>query len=263
VSAPLFDSHCHLDFAAFDDDRDAVVARARRAGVVGMVVAGVRPRDWPRIAALHANYPEVLATVGIHPMALLELDANALRDGLDALVDEAGRSAAVAIGETGFDEGIAKAGVGYGAQGAAVDAHRDAAERLALPVILHILRAHGPALAHLEARGPFPHGGIVHSYSGSPELVRRYVALNLHVSFAGSICRLGAEKTRRAARLVPAERLLVETDAPDQPLHDAVARNEPAALVRIVQAVADARGEAEGAVAEVTTSNARALYGLG
>ncbi len=261
--AALFDSHCHLDFAAFDADRDAVVSRARDAGIVGMTVAGVHPRDWRAIAALGARYPEVHATVGVHPQALLALDDSALSKALEALIPEAKANRAVAIGETGFDGHVERAGVGYDLQGRVVDRHRDAAEALGLPVIFHILRAHGPALAHLEARGPLPHGGVVHSYSGSPELVDRYVALGLYLSFAGNITRPNAKRPRLAAARVPARRLLIETDAPDQPLHDATtSRNEPTALLAIVEAVAGARGQSADEVARLTTDNARALYGL-
>jgi TatD DNase family protein len=263
TDAPLFDSHCHLDFDAFDADRDAVLERARQVGVVGMTVAGVHPRDWAAIGALAKRHPDVHATVGVHPQALLALDDEALAGALGSLSEEARKAGAVAIGETGFDGHVEKSGIGWEAQARVVDAHRDVAEALELPVIFHILRAHGQALSHLEARGPLPHGGVVHSYSGSAELVDRYVALGLHVSFAGNVTRPNAKRPRLAAARVPSERLLVETDAPDQPLHDASSpRNEPAAVRRIVEAVAEARGREAGEVARLTTANARALYRL-
>jgi len=263
TDAPLFDTHCHLDFDAFDSDRDAVVARARAAGVVGMTIAGVHPRDWAKIGGLAERYGEVHATVGVHPQVLSSMSRDQLDEALGVLSGRARAHGAVAIGETGFDGHVEKAGVSYAAQAAVVDAHCEVADVLGLPVIFHILRAHGPALAHLEARGPLRHGGVVHSYSGSAELVDRYVALNLHVSFAGNVTREGAKKPRLAAARVPAERLLVETDAPDQPLQSAsTSRNEPSAVVEVVAAVADARGVAPMEIARLTTDNALALYGL-
>ncbi|MBW2460186.1 MAG: TatD family hydrolase [Deltaproteobacteria bacterium] len=259
----LFDSHCHLDFVAFDADRDLVLDRARAAGVVGMVVAAVHPRDWARAGALAAAHDDVFAAVGVHPEVLPGLTAASLGDALGALVAEAGVHRAVAIGETGFDSRVTSEGVSLEAQGRAVDAHRHAARALGLPVILHIVGAHGPALEHLERGGPFPHGGVVHSYSGSAELVDRYVALNLHLGFAGAVVRPKARKPRAAAARVPAGRLLVETDAPDQPLSGAVStRNEPSAVARVAEAVAAARGEAFETVARFTTENARVLYRL-
>jgi TatD DNase family protein len=261
--APLFDSHCHLDFDAFDPDRDAVLERARDTGVVGMTVAGVHPRAWGAIGALATRHPDVHATVGVHPQALLALDDEGLERALASIAEGATEVGAVAIGETGFDGHVEAAGVSWDVQGRVVDAHRDVAEALELPVIFHILRAHGQALSRLEARGPLPHGGVVHSYSGSAELVDRYVALGLHVSFAGNVTRPNAKKPRLAAARVPPERLLVETDAPDQPLHDATSsRNEPAAVRRVVEAVAEARGQTMGDIARLTTDNARALYRL-
>jgi len=263
TDAPLFDTHCHLDFAAFDTDRDAVVARARAAGVVGMAVAGVHPRDWAKIGALALRYDDVHATVGVHPQVLVSMSRDELDDALGALSKGAEDYAAVAIGETGFDGHVEKAGVGYEIQAEVVDAHCQVAEALERPVIFHILRAHGPALEHLEARGPLRYGGVVHSYSGSAELVARYVALNLHVSFAANVTREGAKRPRLAATLVPEERLLLETDAPDQPLSNAGAsRNEPAAVAAIAAAVADARGVGRAEIARLTTANALSLYGL-
>ncbi len=259
----LFDTHCHLDFVAFDADRDLVLERARAAGVVGMVVAAVHPRDWSRIGALAAVYDDVYAAVGVHPEVLPALTAASLEEALGALVAEAGVHRAVAIGETGFDSRVVGEGVSLEAQGRAVDAHREAARALGLPVILHIVGAHGPALDHLERSGPFPDGGVVHSYSGSAELVDRYVALNLHLGFAGSVVRPNARKPRAAAARVPADRLLVETDAPDQPLPGATSRrNEPSEVARVAQAVAAARGETFETVSRFTTENARVLYRL-
>lgn len=257
----FFDSHCHLDFDAFDGDRDAMLDRARGAGIVGMVVAAVHPRDWARIGALAAAHSDVHGAVGVHPAALPGLGDDALGDALGSLVAAGRDHGALAIGETGFDARIVSQGVSLEKQGRCVDAHRRAAEALGLPVILHIVGAHGAALDHLEAGGPFTSGGVVHSYSGPRELVDRYLALNLHLAFGGSLTRPNARKVRAAAGEVPRERLLIETDAPDQPLAGAGdPRNEPSAVVQVAAALAEARGESVAQLAEATTRNARALF---
>jgi TatD DNase family protein len=128
-------------------------------------------------------------------------------------------------------------------------------------VSLHVLRAHGPALEIL-ASAP-PRAGVLHSCSASSEVTRRYLKLGLSISFAGSVTRARARKVRDALKVVPRERLLVETDAPDQtPDARRPAPNEPAFLVEIVAAIAQIRGEPADLVAAYTSANARRLFGI-
>lgn len=256
----LSDSHCHLDDPRFDGDRDAVIARARAAGVLRIVVPGVHPRDWEALRELRARYEGVRVAVGVHPHSLAKLSDAELVKSLDDLAEAAKRLGAVAIGEVGFDGIVEKEqGVPYSVQTRVFDAHVEVANTLDLPLILHIYRAHEVALKALAKHAPLR--GVVHSYSGSAELVPKYVALGLHVSFAGAVTRPGAERPRKAAAAVPLERLLVETDAPDQAPHGAESlRCEPAHLALNVRALADARGTTFEEIATVTTRNARELY---
>jgi TatD DNase family protein len=137
------------------------------------------------------------------------------------------------------------------------------ADRAALPVCLHVLGAHGPALELLEARGPLPRGGVVHSYSGPPELVPRYLALGLSLSFSGSVTWHPKNRAARSAAACPQDRLLVETDAPDQtPLPHRPGENEPAFLLAIVDTIATIRSENAAAVATYTHENANRLFGI-
>ena len=261
---PLFDTHCHLDFAAFDHDRGRVLERARAAGVRGAVIPGVSPDQWLGLSEIADPAAGLYAAVGLHPQALPDLSPEALSAGLAQLPARAEALGAVAVGECGFDRETARRGVPFEEQARVLDAQLGVAEELDLPVILHVLGAHGAALAHLERRGPLPAGGVLHSYSGPAELVPRYLRLGLFVSFAGAVTRPGARRPAQAVRAVPQERLLLETDAPDQTPYGATSgRNEPAELTRILAAVAVARGEAVEAVARYTTQNARALYRLG
>ncbi|HHH27166.1 MAG TPA: TatD family deoxyribonuclease [Polyangiaceae bacterium] len=253
----MFDSHCHLDFAAFDDDRDAVVARARSRGVTAVHVPGVGPDQWAKAAALqHAG---IGSSVGIHPQWLASLSAAELEDALASLQVRAGELGAEAIGEVGLDAFTAKKGPDVDAQVAVLDAHIEVAKALELPIVLHVLGPHGKALATLKRHAPLPAGGVLHSYSGPAEMVAEYSRLGLFFGFAAAVTRANARRPLEAARAVPAERLLIETDGPDQALagHE---RGSPEDLPAICAAVARARGEEPATVAALTEANARRLF---
>jgi TatD DNase family protein len=257
----VFDTHCHLQ--ELDDAADAI-ARARAAGVTRMLLAGVAPEAWQRDDLLAASHDSLLLSYGLHPQVVATLDDGAC-DGIVAALDErlARRDArVVAIGEIGLD-GVGERRASIDRQERVFRAQLGLARAHQLPVALHVLKEHPRALAILEDE-PLPAGGLLHSCSASPELVRRYVALGLHVSFSGSITwHGGANKAARAARELPRDRLLVETDAPDQtPEPQRPGRNEPAFLVAIVQAIAHLWGVEFAEAARLTDENARRLFNL-
>lgn len=244
VLSALYDSHCHLDFNAFDADRDAVIARAAAAGVETILVPGVDAAQWARAAAMESAV-RLRFAVGVHPQAG-EVDLEALAAWIDRL-------GACAVGELGWD----KRRGDLERQSQRADAQLEVARARGLPVIVHVVGAHGLALERLARYAPL--AGVVHGYSGSPELVSRYVALGLSVAFGPSVTRAGARKVLEAARRAPLEHLLVETDAPDQRVSGD--RGEPAELVRVVEAVASARAEPAEIIARATAANARRLFG--
>jgi TatD DNase family protein len=145
-------------------------------------------------------------------------------------------------------------------QVAVLRGHLRLAHKHALPVMLHCLRAHD-ALLGLLAEEPLPAGGVLHSYSGSADQVRAYAAFGLHFSFAGPLTYERARKPVLAARAVPRDRLLIETDAPDQTPRPHRGRNEPAFLAEIAAALAMALGTIAAEVDALTTENARRLFG--
>lgn len=262
-----FDSHCHLDFPAFDPDRAEVMARARAAQVEAVFVPGVRRTQWPRLLSLREQHPGVCVGVGLHPSFVHELSEQQTQDALDELPQWHRRVGAVAIGECGLDARSAKSGgADLDRQQRVFEAHIEIARRLEVPLVLHVVHAHGRALDVLERCKP--PGGVLHSYSGPAELVPRYAALGLHFGFCGMVTRPRAKKVRAALCVVPAERLLIETDAPDQSPHDFSGsgpdprRNEPAAVLRVAATMAQLRGVPQEELAELTTRNARALYGV-
>ena len=262
----LFDTHCHFDDPVFDADRAAAWERARTAGVSAALIPAVSPGSWERTLAC-ALPNERWCALGIHPQCLPELTDRAIEDGLaslEARVRE-NRARVVAIGECGFDGSIDLALAPYERQRRVFAAHVEVARALDLPLVVHVFRAHGEALRALRTLKLPPRPGVIHSYSGSPDLARDYLALGFHLAFGGAVTRPNARKPVTAAREVPLERLLVETDAPDQTptgVADHVRRCEPAHVRVTARRLADIRAMPEGALTERTAANARALFAL-
>jgi TatD DNase family protein len=258
----VIDSHCHLDGRAFDADREAVLARARAAGVADLVVPAVEPSGWAGLLELASAHPGVHAALGIHPQALPGLDPahddRHLAD-LEALLSRGG---AVAVGECGLDGPTVAAGVPLDRQLAVLRGHLGIARRLGLPLILHSLRSHDSMREALDRDG-VPGGGVLHSFSGSAEQVPRLAEFGLHFSFAGPVTYEAARKPLAAVRAVALDRLLVETDAPDQtPRPHRGARNEPGNLPLVLAGVASAIGATPAELDVLTTRNARRLFRL-
>lgn len=267
----LIDTHAHIDLARFGDraERRLAAFRAAAAGISEIVIPAIEPGTWDDLldaaADLRENAPSVRfhTALGIHPQALPDLDPLQDRAALDALERRVHERPAglVAIGECGLDFGPAGAGAARERQIGVLRAHMDLARATGLPLLLHCLRAHAALLELLDEQ-PLP-PSILHSYSGSAEMVPAFCRGGHAISFAGSITFPGARRPTLAARAVPAERLLIETDSPDQtPPARRPARNEPAFLVDIARAVAAARDQSVEVVAAATTANARRLLRL-
>jgi len=256
----VFDSHAHLQDARIEEPA-RVWARARETGVTRVLLAGVDAADWERQASLE-HLPGVFRSVGIHPQVVAALDESARASEL-ALLERAlatRSSSVVALGEIGMD-GVGERRASYGAQAELFAAQLRLARAHDLPVILHVLRAHEEVLKVLAAEGISAAGGVVHSYSGSAELVPRYLEHGLHLSFSGSITWHEGGRAAKAVKACPRERLLVETDAPDQtPREHRPVANEPAFLRDVVRAVAEIREDEPGAIAELTHHNACRLF---
>lgn len=256
---PVIDTHCHLDIAAFDADRDDVLARATAAGVTGMLVPAIRPRTWPRLRDLAARYPTVRIALGIHPQVVPELAPDEVPDGLvDVLAREIEDSGAVAVGECGLDGGTADPA----RQEQLFRAHIRAARAVNKPLVIHVLRAHDAAPRILREERADEVGGVMHSYSGGEQLVPVYRDLNLCFSFAGPVTYPNARKPIAALRAVPDALLLAETDAPDQaPAPHRGGRSEPAYVAAVIAGMAAARGATSREIADLTAANARRLFG--
>ena len=257
----MIDSHCHLDTEAFDADREAALARARAAGVSGILVPGIRPGTWPALVTLARSAPGLRVALGIHPQIVPELAPGELPADLPSSLARAIEDAgplAVAIGECGLDGATGARDL----QEAIFRAHIRAARALGRPLVIHVLRAHDLAPRVLREERAGDAGGVLHSYSGGVELVPVYRDLGLAFSFAGPVTYANARRPLEAARAVPAGLLLAETDAPDQaPAAHRGGRSEPAFLPDVIAGLAAARGEPPAEVAARTAENARRLFG--
>ena len=256
----MIDSHCHIDSSRFDDDREAVIARARGVGVTDLVVPSVGPEAWEPLLSWAAGRVGIHPSLGIHPQLLPELPAKDDDRHLARLETLLAKGGARAIGECGLD-GPSTSGAPMDRQVAVLRVHFELARRFELPVLVHCLRAHEPLL-ELLSREALPAGGVLHSYSGSAEQVRDYLPSGLFFSFAGPVTYERAKKPVLAARAVPRERLLIETDAPDQTPRPFTGRCEPMHLARVAEGVALALGVSKAEVDRLTSDNARALFHL-
>lgn len=257
IDPDLFDTHAHLHFPEFAGDLDAVLARARAAGVRRMVTIGTDVATSRAAAALAAREPDVWASVGIHPHEAADADEAALAE-IERL---ASAPRVVAIGETGLD--FFRDRSPREAQVRAFTAQVALARRLGKPVLVHCRDAHAETLARLAADGPLERGGIMHCFSGDVALARRCIELGLLVSLAGPVTYPKPGALPDVARAIPVDRLVVETDCPflpPQPYRGK--RNEPAYLAITAARVAELRGEPLADLAGRMSENARALFRL-
>ena len=252
----LVDSHCHLDFPDFAEERDAIVERARDNGIVRMVTISTHVRRFDAIRAIADAYDDVFCSVGTHPHnADKELDITA-----DDLVRLAEGDKVVAIGEAGLDYYYDKAPREAQAEG--FRRHIDAARRTGLPLVIHARDADGDMAAILTeetGKGAFPF--VLHCFSSGRALAETGVALGGYVSFSGILTFKNSQDIRDIARDIPSERLLVETDAPYlAPPPYRGKRNEPAYVKNTAQVLADTRGVTLDEIGETTTENFYRLF---
>lgn len=262
----LIDSHAHIGEEAFDEDREAMLQRARRAGVEAVVVIGYDLESSRRAIRVAAAGPEVAgeaspalaATAGFAPHNVADADEGSLAAVRQLLDGER----VVAVGEIGLDYHY--------------DMPRDAQLRLfdrqlawsvdtGLPVVIHSREAEADVLAGLERHGAGEGRlrGVIHCFTESRDMAVRAVELGFYVSFSGIVTFGNAAGIRAAAAAVPLERTLVETDSPYlAPPPNRGKRNEPAFVVAVAECLAEVHGVAAPRVAEVTAANARELFGL-
>lgn len=252
----LIDSHCHLDYFDQPGERDAVLARAAAAGVGEMVHIGVRLPDSFKTRAIADAHPNVWCTVGVHPQNAGEHPVFTA----EAIVAESDHPKVVGIGESGLDYFYEKAP--RDAQQQSFRHHIRAARITGLPLCIHARDADDDIAAILEdewVAGACPL--LLHCFSSGPGLLARALALGSYVSFSGILTFPKSSALRDMARDVPAERLLVETDAPYlAPAPFRGKRNEPAWVAHTAKMLAEVRGLSPEAIGDLTTGNFRRLF---
>ena len=252
----LVDSHCHLDFPDFASELDAVVARAADAHLMRLVTISTRVRRFAGVLAIAERFPDVFCSVGTHPhYAHEELDVTP-----DDLVAHTRHPKVVAIGEAGLDYHYDNSP--RDAQERGFRNHIAAARATGLPLVIHAREADADVAQILEeetGQGAFP--AVLHCFTGGPELARRAVALGLYVSFSGILTFKNSSVLRTVAAELPADRILVETDAPylaPNPFRGK--RNEPAYVVETAKILAETHGVSFAQIAQQTSDNFFRLF---
>jgi TatD DNase family protein len=252
----IIDSHCHLDFPDFAEDLDAVVERARSAGVERMITIGTKVSKAPGVVAIAERYDDVFFTVGTHPHEAAAEDA----EDFGAMRAFAKHAKCVGIGEAGLDYHYNSAPRDVAQR--VFRGHIALARELELPLVIHTRDADADMAAILtDEMGQGRFHALLHCFTASRELAETALDLGLLISFSGVATFKKSEDLRAIARDVPLDRILVETDAPYlAPTPHRGRRNEPAFVVATAGVVAEARGMTFEALAEATRGNTHAIF---
>jgi TatD DNase family protein len=257
---PVIDTHCHLDVSAFDADRDQVLHRAFAEGVTGIVVPAISPESWNALIQWPKTDARIQVALGIHPQYLPQIPFQDDSRHLETLDSMLSQGSIVAVGECGLDGGTAEV-VPMERQLEILKIHFDLAKKHKLPLLMHCLKAHNEFQRFLKAN-PIPEEGLLmHSYSGTGDVTEFYIEAGCHFSFTGPLTYHNARKAMEALKLIPHDRLMIESDAPDQspePLRQT--RNEPKNIVYILKAMAQVLGIEEKRMKEITTQNAQRFF---
>lgn len=251
----LIDSHCHLNYAGLGDDVPGVLARARTAGVGGFLAISCRRSEWEQVTGIADAHADVWASVGIHPH---EADSHPDTEA-QTLVEAAQHPRVIGIGETGLDYFYDKSD--RGRQQASFRAHIAAARASGLPLIVHTRDAEADTMALLQEPGDGRLNGVIHCFTASQAFAEQALALGFYISLSGIVTFKNARDLQETARTLPADRLLVETDAPYlAPVPMRGQRCEPAFVAHTARFLAALRGEEADVFAAATTANFHALF---
>lgn len=253
----LIDSHCHLDMEADQDDIDDLIASARQCGVHTIITIGIDLVSSQRAAELADIYPDVYASVGIHP--------HSAEEGGDAVYQQLKEVAAsdkvVAYGEIGLD--YAKRYAPAERQRAEFARQLECAKELNLPIIIHDRDAHEDTLRIIKEQGPFPAGGVMHCFSGDTVLAYQVLDLGLYISVPGIVTFKNASELQKVTREIPLERMLLETDGPFlTPIPFRGKRNRPEYLLYTAAKVAELKNISIEELARQISENTRQLFSL-
>ncbi len=250
----IVDSHCHINFEPLAEDIPGLIARAAENDVQSMLCVAVTLEEFPEVLALAENHPNIHASVGVHPN---------VTDGEDPSVDrlvELGRhDEVVAIGETGLDYFRSEGDLRW--QQERFERHIEAARQLAKPLIIHTREAAQDTLAILKAQHAEEPGGVIHCFTEDWDFAKQALDLDFYISFSGILTFKSAQQIQEAAKKVPMERILVETDSPYlAPVPFRGKTNQPAYTRHVAEFLAELRGISVEEVAATTTENFYRLF---
>lgn len=253
----LVDSHCHLNFEQLASDLDAVVARAKNAGIDYMLTIGTKLREFDQVRAIAERYDNIYCSVGIHPH---EAEEEGMDVSVDKLLELATHPKVVGIGETGLDyfyEHSPRA-----EQIRSFRVHIDAARQSRLPLIVHTRDADEDTVGILQEeyqKGAF--SGVIHCFSSGWEVAEKSMKMGFYISISGIVTFKSATELQDHVRQIPADRLLVETDAPYlAPVPKRGKSNEPAYVAHTAAKVAELKNLAPEELAAITTDNFFSLF---
>lgn len=253
----MIDSHCHLDLAAFDADREGVLAASYSAGVRFILTPGTQASAWPKQIQLCQQHAMLGMALGLHPYFLQDFNDQHL-DLLNSTL-AAHRDQVLAVGEIGLDFAIEQDAA---LQRRVFVAQLTIANDVGLPVVLHHRRSHNE-LIRLLKRHPVARGGVVHAFAGSSQEAHQYIGMGFKLGIDGTITYPRAIKTRNTVAALPLDSLLLETDAPDMPMSGRQGkRNSPEYLPQVVEALAALRDQSEAEIIAQTSRNFYALFGV-
>ena len=252
----LIDSHCHLEYKGLVEDQQGVLARAREAGVGAFLNISTRQSEWDQVVGTANRESDVFASVGIHPH-----EADKHEDlGREALFNATENARVIAIGETGLDYFYEHSD--RATQARLFRMHIDVARETGLPVIIHTRDAEDDTFEILQdemGKGAFP--ALIHCFTASADFGRKVLDLGLTISLSGIVTFKNAKELQEAAKQVPDDRLLVETDSPFlAPVPNRGKTCEPAFVADTARFVAELRGTEESRLADVTTANFKRLF---
>lgn len=251
----FIDSHCHIDFPDFTEGVEPILANMRTAGVSHALCVSVSLEGFPRLLALAEAHDNLYASVGVHPD-----HEEAIEPDIPTLARLASHPKVVAIGETGLDYfRLARETVDW--QRERFRIHLRAARAVGKPVIIHTRQAAADTLAILAEEGAGEVGGVMHCFTESGEVAEAALAMGFYISFSGIVTFKNAADLREVARMVPLDRLLIETDSPYlAPVPHRGKRNEPAFVRHIGEHIAEIRGVTPEELGEATSRNFFRLF---
>jgi TatD DNase family protein len=254
----LFDSHCHLQDERIVGRIDEIIGRARAAGVEHMLCCGTQEEDWESVAKLAGKYEGIIPAFGLHPWFAVKRSEKWM-EKLEKMLMEMPQAA---VGEIGLDHVLEKRNDEEQAE--VFVAQLKLARKLERPVSIHCRRAWGDMMKILDQQCGLPLGGVIHSFSGTVDLIPRLEQLNVSLSFSGSITYDRNKRGREAAAAVSEKFLLIETDSPDiPPVGVEQGKNEPGNSIKVVNAIAEIRRTGSDHIAGISNANATKIFKMG